>query len=59
MIVSANEIIAAGDHDFTKFSLVPSVILNVDIPESLEGSFYTAQGYISLKDTAFQASTSL
>ena len=59
VIVSANKIIAAGDHDFTKFSLVPSVILNVDIPESLEGTFYTGQVYISLKDAAFQASSSL
>jgi len=48
-----------GNHDFTKFSLLPSVILKVDIPNSIDGSFYTGQVYIALKDAAFQASSSL
>ena len=29
-----------ADHDFTKVSLTPSVILQVDTPESIEGSLY-------------------
>jgi hypothetical protein len=27
-----------GDHDFTKLSIIPSVILKLDIPENIEGS---------------------
>ena len=40
-------------------SLVSSVILKVDIPDSLDGSFYTGPVYIALKDAAFQASSLL
>ena len=27
-----------GDHDFTTFSLIPSVILHIDIPDDISGS---------------------
>lgn len=33
VIVSLNETFVVADHDFTRFSLTPSVILHVDIPE--------------------------
>jgi len=35
------------------------VILKIDIPNSIDGSFYTGQVYIALKDATFQASSSL
>ena len=28
----------AGDHDFTKYSIVPSVVLLCDIPDEISGS---------------------
>lgn len=31
------------DHDFAKFSLTPSVNLDVEIPEDMDGSFYDGQ----------------
>jgi len=59
VIVSLTETLVAGDHDFTKFSLIPSVILNVSIPDDIGGSWYTGQVYIALKDAAFQPSSAL
>ncbi|POG76402.1 hypothetical protein GLOIN_2v1769008 [Rhizophagus irregularis DAOM 181602=DAOM 197198] len=39
-IVSTNTVLVASDHDFTKLSLTPSVTFFIDIPESIEHSFY-------------------
>ena len=43
VMVSRNTSFEVGDHDFTKFSLVPSVCFVVDtcIPDSIEGLWYT------------------
>ena len=54
VIVGLNESLQVGDHDFTKFSLSPSVSLDVDIPECIDGSFYHGQVHIGLKENAFQ-----
>ena len=56
VIVSQTETFAVGDHDFTRFSLIPSVGLQVDIPEMLEGSWYmyTGQVFVGLKDAVFE-----
>ena len=43
VIVSQTKTFAVGDHHFTQFSLIPSVILQVEIPESFEGSWYSGQ----------------
>ena len=59
VIVGLNETLQVGDHDFTKFSLSPSVSLDVDIPECIDGSFYHGQVHIGLKENAFEASMSL
>ena len=49
VIVSNHDTFAVGDHDFCKFSLIPSVILLVDIPESIEGSWYAGDVLLGLK----------
>jgi hypothetical protein len=49
---------AVADHDFTKFSFSPSVHFIIDIPEDIEGSFYTGIVNVGLKENAFQASSS-
>ena len=59
VIVSRIETFAVGDHDFTKFSLIPSVILRIDIPDKFEGSWYSGQVLVGLKDAVFQASSPL
>ena len=46
-----------GDHDFTVFSLIPSVCLLVDFPTSVESSWYTGQVLVGLKEAAFEASS--
>ena len=41
----------------TKFSLIPSVVLEVDIPDSFEGSWYTGQVHVGFKDAVFKPSS--
>ena len=57
VIVSLHDTLAVGDHDFCKFSVIPSVILNVDIPSTIEGSWYRGDVYIGLKDAIFEPSS--
>lgn len=57
VIVAENKIFAVSDHDFTKFSIVPSVTMIVDIPESVnEGSFYRGQVHVGIKGLALEPS---
>ncbi len=58
VIVSLNETFIVGDHDFCKFSLIPSVVMINEIPPSIEeGSWYRGQVYVGIKDAAFQPSS--
>ena len=54
VIVSLKEEFQVGDHDFIRFSMIPSVIFCADIPESIEGSWYDGQVCIVLKEVVFQ-----
>lgn len=58
-LVPANMELTASDHDFTKFSLTPSVIIFCDIPTCISDSFYSGQVYVSYKNTVFQPSSAL
>lgn len=57
VLVRKNECFEVGDHDFTKFSLIPSVSLMVDIPEDVTESWYTGKVFIGLKEGAFEPSS--
>ena len=46
-----------GDHDFMKFSIIPSVVLVVDIPDNIQESWYRGQVHVGYKDAAFEASS--
>jgi hypothetical protein len=59
VVVANNAVFTVSDHDFTKFSLIPSVSMICEIPDSIEGSFYRGDVYIGLKDAIFQPSSSL
>ena len=59
VIVSAQNTFTVGDHDFCKFSFIPSVTLLVDIPESIEGSWYSGQVLVGIKNAAFEPSSPL
>ena len=52
-----NETFVVGDHDFTRFSLIPSVVVVVNIPESFEGSWYSGQVHVGFKDAVFKPSS--
>lgn len=47
VLVRDDESLRVGDHDFTKFSLVPSVIFNISIPEKISDSWYSGMPNIS------------
>lgn len=47
----------AGDHDFTKFSITPSVVLLTDIPTEISESWYVGQVYVIFKEGAFEPSS--
>ena len=46
---------AVADHDFTKFAIIPSVVVMCDIPTSIKDSFYRGQGFVGIKDAALEA----
>ena len=58
VLVGLKEMVV-GDHDFTKFTLTPSVNFHICIPETMEGSFYRGKVYVGLKDSTFQHSSSI
>ena len=53
VVVSLHETFAVGDHDFTRFSIIPSVIFHLSIPNTFEGSWYTGEVSVRLKDAVF------
>ena len=59
VVVSKDVTFAVADHDFTKTGIVPSVIMICNIPESINGNFYTGKVHIGLKDPIFQPSSPL
>lgn len=40
VLVHSNTSFQVADHDFTRFSVIPSVALLVDIPDKISGSWY-------------------
>ena len=48
-----------GDHDFTKFSIIPSVALQVSIPDDISGSWYSGKVSVGMKEGAFEPSSPL
>ena len=57
VLVRLNEKMVVGDHDFTKLTLTPSVNLFVNIPESMEETFYHGRVFVGLKGSVFQSSS--
>ena len=57
VLVSSARSFVVGDHDFTKFSITPSVTLLVDVPDSMEESFYRGKVHVGLKENAFEPSS--
>ena len=57
VLVRAGITFEVGDHDFTKFSIIPSVSLVVDIPDRIDDSWYRGRVFVGYKDAAFEASS--
>ena len=49
--------LAALDHDFHLFGVVPSVSLCIQIPDSPNDSFFSGQPFVSVKDKILQSSS--
>ena len=54
VIVSLQENFEVADHDFTRFSIIPSVIFCIDVPTTIEGSWYDRQVCVVFKEAVFQ-----
>ena len=59
VLVCRNSSFEVADHDFTKFSLIPSVSLVVNIPQDVSDSWYSGQVLIGLKEGAYEPSSPL
>ena len=57
VLVQVGSSFEVGDHDFTKFSLVPSIALVNDIPTEISDSWYCGQVFYALKESAFELSS--
>ena len=57
--MAVNESLQADDHNFTKFGIIPSVTFLVDVPDNINGSWYTGNVYVGVKDSIFEASSPL
>ena len=57
VIVHGRSEFQVADHDFTRFSIIPSVVFEVNIPESIAGSWYDGNVHVLYKDAAFEPSS--
>ena len=57
VLVKVGTSFEVGNHDFTKFSIIPSVVLQNQIPEDVACSWYCGQVFVTLKESAFEASS--
>lgn len=57
VLVSMGAKLEVGNHDFARLSLIPSVTLRIEIPETIEGSWYQGKVYVGLKEHCFEPSS--
>ena len=59
VLVGTNETFEVSDHDFCKFSIIPSVSFELNIPEEFDQSWYRGTVHIGYKDAIFEPSSAL
>ena len=59
VLVAHGQSLQASDHDFSKISLVPTVVLIHEIPNSIHESFYRGIPYVYLKIHATEPSSAI
>lgn len=57
VVVESDAVLVKADHDFSRFSLIPSVNLKVDIPATAEESFYQGDTMVTIKCAITQQSS--
>ena len=57
VLIAAGSQFLVADHDFTTFSIIPSVILHLAIPNDISGSWYNGEVFVGLKDGALEPSS--
>ena len=57
VLVKVGTSFEVGDHDFTTFSMIPSVVLQNQIPEDVTSSWYRGQVFVTLKEGTFEPSS--
>ena len=58
VLVVRDSTFEVGDHDFTYKSIVPSVSFILDVPETVDDSWYSGKVLVGLKDATFEPSSS-
>lgn len=59
VLVSLNKTFEVCDHDFTRFSLILSVTLLIDMPNKIDGSWYKGDVHVGFMDAVFEPSSCL
>lgn len=57
MLVAEDASFQVADHDFTRCSFTPSVTMNIDVPETVDGSWYDGSVRVGLKCSVFEPSS--
>ena len=57
VIVRAETTFEVGDHDLTKFSIILSLTMFMDIPNNIHDSWYRGEVMVGFKDAVFEASS--
>jgi hypothetical protein len=58
-MVPVGATLSALDHDFHVHGVIPSVLFQIDIPESADDNFYHGKVHVTVKDKVFQASSAI
>ncbi|CAM9265499.1 unnamed protein product, partial [Heterosigma akashiwo] len=56
-ITGGQNLLYAGDHDFSRFKLTPSLYLVINVPDKPDESFNDGTPYLAIKDAVTEAST--
>lgn len=57
VLVGRDSAFQVGDHDFTRISIIPSVCFAINIPDSIDSSWYTGRVFVGLKEAVFEPSS--
>ena len=59
VLVGGHETFAVSDHDFCKFSIVPSVDFIMDVPEVIDEPWYRGSVFVGYNDAVYEPSSAI